>query len=134
MLQVTAGIIKQNEKILIGRRKPGKHLAGFWEFPGGKLEENETPEDCLRREILEELGINIKVLSHFMDSIFHYPEKSICLMAYYCEFIEGEIILTDHDKAEWIALNEFGKYEFAPADKPIVAALKNNNVSLTGKK
>lgn len=123
MLNVTAGIIKRNEKILIARRKAGKHLGGFWEFPGGKLEENETPEECLKREIREELGIEIRVQSHFMDSIFQYPEKSICLLVYWAEYLRGDIVLTDHDKAEWVIVNELGQYEFAPADKPIVAAL-----------
>ena len=123
MLQVTAGIIKKNEKILIARRKSGKHLAGFWEFPGGKQEEHETPEECLKREIREELGIEIRVKSHFMDSIFHYPEKSIRLVVFRAEYLSGEVVLTDHDKAEWVAVNELRQYDFAPADKPIVAAL-----------
>ena len=123
MLQVTAGIIKKKERILIARRKAGKHLAGYWEFPGGKLEENETPEDCLKREIREELGIEIRVQAYFMDIIFHYPEKSICLLVYRAEYLSGEVALTDHDKAEWVAVNELEQYEFAPADKPIVVAL-----------
>ena len=123
MIKVTAGIIKRNEKILIARRKAGKHLAGMWEFPGGKLEENESPENCLKREIKEELGIEIKVLSHFMDSIYHYPGKSVCLLVYWAEYLAGTITLADHDKFEWVALNELGQFEFAAADKPIVAKL-----------
>jgi 8-oxo-dGTP diphosphatase len=123
MLQVTSGIIEKNEKILIARRKAGKQLAGFWEFPGGKLEENETPEECLKREIKEELGIEIRVKAHFMDSIFHYPEKSVCLLVFKADYLSGKIILTDHDKVEWVVLNELGQYEFAPADKSIVAAI-----------
>ena len=58
-----------------------------------------------------------------MDIIFHYPEKSICLLVYRAEYLSGEVALTDHDKAEWVAVNELEQYEFAPADKPIVVAL-----------
>ena len=126
MLQVTAGIIHRNEKILIARRKPGMDLEGLWEFPGGKMEQNETPEACLIREIREELGIDIKVLDHIMDSLFQYPGKSICLLVFNAEYLDGQIVLIDHDKVEWIGLNELNVFEFAPADKAIVDKLQKD--------
>ncbi len=73
MIEVIAGIIiNKKNQVLITRRKLGKHLEGFWEFPGGKLETNESPEECLVREIKEELDINISVGKHITNSVFQY--------------------------------------------------------------
>ncbi|EAR16648.1 8-oxo-dGTP diphosphatase MutT [Robiginitalea biformata] len=127
MIEVTAGIIQNaSKKVLITRRKAGKHLAGFWEFPGGKIEADETPEVCLAREIMEELNIGISVRSHFMDSTYDYDTKSICLKGYLADYLEGDIILTDHDQYKWVAQSELSKYEFAPADIPIVKKLMHD--------
>lgn len=123
MINVSAGIIRKGNKTLIARRSPNKHLEGFWEFPGGKIEEGESPEDCLQRELQEELGITVKVGSFFMENIHQYGEKQILLKAFFCEIVSGEIILNDHDKIEWIEGNEFDTYKFAPADIPFINAL-----------
>ena len=120
---VTAAIIIRGSKILIARRAPDKHLAGFWEFPGGKIEKDETPEECLKREIEEELGIIVNVDKFFMENEHDYKEKTIFLKAYFCKLISGKIILKDHDQYEWIKKTELNKYIFAPADIPFVTAL-----------
>lgn len=121
--EVTAAIIHKNSRILIARRGSSRHLAGFWEFPGGKIEEGETPETCLKRELKEELGITVKVIEFFMQNMHHYAEKIILLKAYRCELISGNITQKDHDAIAWIEKKDFHKYKFAPADIPFVNKL-----------
>lgn len=124
-IRVVAAIITKNKKYLITRRASSKHLAGFWEFPGGKIEEGETAEACLIREIKEELNITIRVNFFFMENDHSYPTKSITLIAFFCEMTEGQITLKDHDRYEWISKEQFDNYQFAPADIPFVKALQN---------
>jgi 8-oxo-dGTP diphosphatase len=120
---VTAAIIYQQDKILIARRAPDKHLSGYWEFPGGKIEAGETPQECLKREIKEELGIGINVGDFFMENEHHYGEKIIRLQAFECEHVSGDITLSDHDQIAWITRTEFKNYDFAPADLPFIKSL-----------
>ncbi|TRX32751.1 8-oxo-dGTP diphosphatase MutT [Flavobacterium sp. ZT3R18] len=120
---VTAAIIKKESKILIGKRAPNRHLAGYWEFPGGKMETGETPQECLKREIKEELGIIIKVNDFFMENEHQYDQKMIYLKAFECEYVSGEIVLKDHDQIEWVEVSEFVNFEFAAADIPFINAL-----------
>lgn len=120
---VTAAILKKGSKILIARRSPTKDLGGYWEFPGGKIEAGETAEDCLKREIEEELGIIIKVGDFFMENEHHYTDKIILLKAFECQHISGTIVLNDHDQIEWVEKSEFVNYKFAPADIPFIEAL-----------
>ena len=125
MIQVTAGIIESDNEILIARRKNGQHLAGLWEFPGGKIEKGESPEACIKRELFEELNIEVSIDSFFMDSIYKYDEKTILLKSYKCKATSKDIALNDHDKALWIKTHELINYKFAPADIPFVNALLN---------
>ena len=84
---VTAGVVVRNGSILVARRKSGSHLEGLWEFPGGKLEPNESPEECLAREFKEELGVEISV-DRISEVVFHrYPEKTVLLLFYSCRII-----------------------------------------------
>jgi 8-oxo-dGTP diphosphatase len=124
MMKVTAAIIEKNGRVLIARRKPGKNLAGFWEFPGGKIEAGESPEDCLRRELFEELSINVNVGRFVAKSIYQYQDLLIQLLAYQVEIQSGEVKLVDHDCVEWVTLDEIDNYQMAPADLSIVVAYK----------
>jgi 8-oxo-dGTP diphosphatase len=119
LVDVAAGIIYKQDKILLCRRKEGKQQAGFWEFPGGKIEISESKENALLREIKEELGIEIRVTGFIAQSIYHYPRVSICLWAYACKYISGEINLTDHDKIEWVTPISLSNYTLSPADVAI---------------
>lgn len=121
--QVTAAIIRKGSKILIARRSPNKHFGGFWEFPGGKIEKGETAQECLKRELEEELGIIIRVGQFFMENEHHYDDKIILLKAYECEHISGNIVLNDHDQIKWVEKSEFVNFKFAPADIPFIKAL-----------
>lgn len=120
MIQVAAALIERDNEFLIARRAPGKHLAGYWEFPGGKIEKDETPETCLIRELNEELNVHIAVLEYLGDSKHKYDYKEINLKAYLCRIIEGAIQLNDHDKVAWVTLEKIEKYKLAPADIPIL--------------
>lgn len=125
-VEVTAGIIRNGGKFLIARRSTHKQLAGFWEFPGGKIEEGETAEASLERELLEELGISVTVGDFFMETEHQYEDKTILLKAYFCNILSGEITLHDHDQIEWVETSEFKNYIFAPADRPFIKVLNGN--------
>ncbi|WP_139991865.1 8-oxo-dGTP diphosphatase MutT [Paenibacillus paridis] len=124
MIEVAAAIIDDKQgRILIARRSSEKSQAGLWEFPGGKLEENETPEDCLRRELLEEMSITIEPTSFFAQNEHCYGTTCIRLLAYKATYIEGEIKLVDHDEYCWVYREELKDYDFAPADIKFVNQL-----------
>lgn len=123
-LNVTAALILLGPKILIARRAPGLFLSGYWEFAGGQIEEGETPEECLKREIEEELGVQVKVGDFFMETEYAYPEKTVLLKAYWCELLTDNFVLTDHNYVKWVEPKDFDKYNFAPADIAIVDVLK----------
>ena len=121
MINVVAAVIKdENEKILITQRNLKKAQGGLWEFPGGKIEPNETRENAIVREIKEELDIDIEVKSYLSEKVFNYPEKDINLIALECKKINGEIRLLEHEDYKWVSKNELDNFEFAPADLFII--------------
>jgi 8-oxo-dGTP diphosphatase len=124
MTEVVAAIIEKKSLILITRRKNGKHLEGFWEFPGGKMEKGETPVQCLKRELQEELSIEIEMKIFIGESIHTYSKQTIKLICFTAEIVRGEIQLQDHDKYEWIRLEDISFYKMAPADLPIIELYK----------
>ncbi len=119
MVKVTAAIIEENGKILIARRKEGDRFAGKWEFPGGKLEAGEAPEDCLRRELREELGIDTRVDRLALTSRYESALLSIELLAYRVTYLSGEFKFSDHDDVIWVAVEELKKYDFTEPDRPV---------------
>ena len=121
--KVTAAIMRKNGKILIAKRQIGDAFEGKWEFPGGKIEEGETPEQCLRREIFEEFGIEtiIKELLYIVP--YTYIEGSILLYAYEVAQSKGDFKLNAHDEVKWAELYNLGKYNFLEADKLIIEKL-----------
>jgi 8-oxo-dGTP diphosphatase len=123
MKKVTAALLVKDDNILIAQRSSTDKLAGKWEFAGGKIELGETPEECLVREIQEEFQIEIKVGNYFGDSIYHYKQGSIQLLAYWCERISGELKPTVHDDYKWVSFKDLRKFDFAPADIPFVEKL-----------
>ena len=125
MVNVVAGIIKNEEgKILITQRNLKKAQGGLWEFPGGKIEPNETKEEAIVREIKEELDINIQVENYLSEKVFNYPEKDINLIALECKKVNGDVKLLEHEDYRWIENSELGNFEFAPADMFIIEKLK----------
>ena len=106
-------------------------LANKWEFPGGKIEINETPEQCLKREMKEEFDIDVSVGEYLGSSIYKYDHISIELMAYRTYWENGEIHLKDHDDFKWISLEQLDEFDFAPADMVFVEKLKNGEIAIS---
>jgi len=127
MKEVIAAIIIKDNKVLISQRAPKENLAGKWEFPGGKTEQGETPQECLKREIREELEVDIDVLDFFGESIYAYHSGTIQLMAFWCKWISGEFTLNVHSNMAWVNRQELDLYDFAPADIPLVDKLKRSH-------
>ncbi|WP_298892874.1 (deoxy)nucleoside triphosphate pyrophosphohydrolase [uncultured Psychroserpens sp.] len=125
MIKVACGIIYRDDKLFLCRRNPNKHLGGYWEFPGGKLEFNEFPEDALKRELEEELSMSVEIKNHFTTVIHKYENFVIELIAYECKFIKADYLLNAHDKYEWLELNEIKNIKLSPADIPILDKLTN---------
>jgi 8-oxo-dGTP diphosphatase len=129
MITVTAAIIEKDGLILAARRKPGRHLAGYWEFPGGKLEPEETEKECLARELREEFDILCTVEDFFAESIYEYetPPKStkiVRLLSYRVRHLSGVFQCRDHDLIVWLPVHELLSLKWSPADVPLVEKLQ----------
>jgi 8-oxo-dGTP diphosphatase len=122
-LIVTAAIIQKNGQVLCARRAPGKSQAGLWEFPGGKVEDFETDEACLARELKEELGLTVTVGEKFATNVHEYDDKIVELRAYWVKSYSGEITLVDHDASKWLPIGQLTTLTWAPADVPFIEAL-----------
>ena len=123
MKTVTAAIIKQGDKYLITQRAHNDKLSLKWEFPGGKVEEGETPQECLEREIKEELNLDIVVKERFATSIYEYDTGAIELVAYFAEIVGGTLKLLIHNDAQWVTPKQLLNYDLLPADIAIVESI-----------
>lgn len=121
--RVTAAIIRRPGLVLLARRQAGGHLAGHWEFPGGKIEQGETPKNCLKRELEEESGVGAEVRDFVASSRFAYDDREIELLAYEAQLAPGEYTLRSHDEVRWVPTTALLDYELAPADVPIAEVL-----------
>lgn len=124
IIDVAAAVIVKDGKVLAARRAPGKHLEGYWEFPGGKLEENETPEGCLERELTEEFSISSRVVAYIGESVYDYGEKIVRLLGYEVQHTAGDFKLVDHDELRWLGIDQLASVKWAPADIPLVEQFK----------
>jgi mutator protein MutT len=124
MVRVTAAVIERDGKILITRRKKGGPFGQLWEFPGGKVEPGESCEECLKRELREELGIEARVGPYLCSSKHDYGHLKVELLAYRIENYSGTMRLTDHDEARWVTPEELHRFEFPEADRPILEKLQ----------
>ena len=120
---VTAALISKDGLYLLCQRGEADKLAGKWEFPGGKVEEGETAEECLIREIREELCLQIDIADHYCDSLYRYADGAILLKAYRVTVTGGTMRLTVHSGAEWVEAAKLRDYDLLPADVEIAARL-----------
>lgn len=127
LVLVVAAVVVREDRVLLSRRPPGKHLAGLWEFPGGKIEAWESPEEALIREVREELALEVEAPRPFAFVHHDYPEKRILLLAYRCdargEPASGEL------EWRWQPVSELDPRSMPAADAPIVAALRLENAA-----
>ena len=124
-IEVSAALIFRDGKLLITRRHAKLHLGGLWEFPGGKRETGETFEQCLVREIREELGAEIFV-GELFEEIFHaYPEKSVRLKFFICKLLSGEPQPLDCAAVKWVAKKQLADFQFPAADLQLLEKLKS---------
>ena len=123
MISVCAGVILLSGKVLLARRRPGDKHAGLWEFPGGRMEQGETPAAALVRELREELGIEAVVGAELARSRHRYPFGEIELIGLLVSKFTGEIKLTDHDQTAWVEARRLLDYDLVPADVPIAEAV-----------
>ena len=124
-IKVVCGIIWKDGKVLIAKRKPEKSLGGYWEFPGGKIEENEYAESALVRELKEEMGLSFKNIRYNGQNTHQYDSFNIELIAYDCDFVSASFQLTDHDEILFVAPNQLDDYKLAPADVFFVNGLNS---------
>lgn len=118
-----AGVCWRGGSVLLGQRRPGTSIGVQWEFPGGKLESGESPEDGLKREFQEELGVKIFPLSHFFSGEFTNKDKGYLLEAYWVELISGDFSYQQHQCLEWASLQDLGSYDMADSDRLIAEYL-----------
>ena len=122
-LQVAAALIARDGRYLICRRRPGAHLGGLWEFPGGKREGGESLEDCLVREIREELGVDVSAPVLHAVLTHAYPERRVELHFFRCAIMRGEPECLGCAELRWVAPRDLHGYEFPPADRSVIQRL-----------
>lgn len=122
-IEVVAAVIKHDNKIFTSRRNYGE-FENMWEFPGGKIEEGETREESLIREIKEELELNIEVNKYLTTVEYDYPNFHLIMHCFMCTIIGGELRLNVHNDAKWTTLEELDKLNWIPADILVVEKLK----------
>ena len=124
--QIGVAVIRDDrDLILIDRRLAKGLLGGFWEFPGGKIEGNETVQECIKREILEEIGIDIAVDSHLITIDHTYSHFRVNLQVYNCRYLSGEARAIECEEIRWVTIEELDNYTFPAANQEIIRALKD---------
>ena len=124
-IDVSAGLVFRNGLLLITQRRPEDHLGGLWEFPGGKRQEGESDEACLRRELIEELGIEVEV-GELLETIEHrYPEKAVRLKFFRCRWLRNEPAAIGCHAFTWVKPEQLSSYQFPAADAQLLQKLVN---------
>lgn len=122
-IEVGCAIIEKQGKLLIAQRKPGSALGGYWEFPGGKRHLKETLEECLVREVREELGIAIRPRTFLTRTSHAYPDRKVLLDFYLCDWVAGNPVRHDCFDFRWVEPEDLRSYTFPPADRDVIGEL-----------
>lgn len=124
MIKVVAALIEKENRYLLAQRSTGdKNVLGKWEFPGGKVEENEDEKHAIEREINEEFELKIEAEKFVVESTYEYPNKTVNLRLYKCKYISGEFKLHDHYQYKWVKIDDMFQYDLAPADIELINKL-----------
>lgn len=125
MIKVVAALIENDNKVLLARRSTGDiNVLGKWEFPGGKVEQDENEFKAIEREIKEEFELTIKAKEFITNNVCEYPTKVVDLRLYKCDYVSGEFNLHDHSEYKWVDKEELLEYDLAPADIPLAEYVK----------
>ena len=122
-INVVAAVIKKDDCYLLAKRNKDKYMGLKWEFPGGKVESNETFKEALSREILEELDVNIEIHNKVAEEKYKDSEINIILHYFMCSLSNEDIVLSEHEAIEWVKKEEFFKYDFVPGDGDITSLI-----------
>ena len=127
VLVAACALIDPDGRVLIAQRPPGKAMAGLWEFPGGKVEPAERPEETVIRELAEELGITVKepCLAPFTFTSHTYPDFQLLMPLYVCRRWEGEVTALEHSALKWVRPRDLSQYPMPPADLPLIPMLRD---------
>lgn len=120
---VTAAVVRRGSTFLVTRRPRGVHLEGYWEFPGGKCEPGESHASCLRREIVEELGVEVTIGRGLFEIAHDYPDRTVELHFFECE-LSGDPVPLIGQEVRWVEREDLGRLEFPPADAELIAMLQ----------
>lgn len=123
-IEVAAGIIRRGGQILISQRGGNSHLAGYWEFPGGKRKSGESFEECLIREIREELNIDVAIERLFEEITYEYSEKIVTLHFFLCTVQMGDVKAMEGQSYAWAEIAALSQYTFPPADRAVLIKLQ----------
>lgn len=123
MIRVVAAVLERDGRVLAARRGPGQSQALLWELPGGKVEPGEADADALRRELREELGVEVRVGERVAESVHAYPARVVHLVALRCRLVAGEPFAHEHAELRWVDAGAAGALDWAPADVPLVEAI-----------
>ena len=128
-IRVVAAVIKavnkDGEPIIFATQRGYGALKGGWEFPGGKIEVGETPQEALKREIMEELDTEIEV-GELIDTIeYDYPEFHLSMNCFWCEVINGDLVLKEHEAAKWLTMAQLNDVEWLPADITLIEKIRS---------
>ena len=129
MIKVVAALIRTKDNILIAKRSTGdENVYGKWEFPGGKVEDNETEKEAIEREMLEEFELKVKAEKFIVNNVCNYPNKTIDLRLYECTYISGEFKLHDHSEYVWVKKEDLLNFELCPADIPLAKYIMEEEI------
>jgi 8-oxo-dGTP diphosphatase len=126
-IHVVGAVIIENGRILCAQRGPAKSLPLTWEFPGGKIEEGESPQEALQREIVEEMHCKIEIGDQIEHTVYEYDFGIVHLTTFYCKLTEGKPVLTEHTSIKWLLPDELNSLDWAPADIPAIEKLSSTS-------
>lgn len=124
IINVVAAAIEKDGKIFCAQRPEGKSLGGFWEFPGGKLEEGESEEQALLREIQEEFNAEIEIIEFINEASYEYDFGTVTMKTFLCKLLSDQLDLLEHQDSLWLSPNELSSLNWAPVDRPAVELLR----------
>lgn len=125
MIESVAVVMTQNDQVLIVKKDPEHKLAGLWEFPGGKLEAGESLEACIKREMLEELAIDVEIGALLVTYVYVLPRNTLKINAFFAKPLSDQMTLVEHVDLRWVEVESLRDYAFVPSDLQVIEALEN---------